>query len=81
MWSSKGLVQEGEHAGKIMYGETQWTVIGDIRNKRYYYLTEHSRRVGLVDLTKLNFVGSKVHAIPPDEVRREDIDDRTQTFS
>lgn len=77
----KGLVREGEYAGKVIAGETQWTVIGDIRNKRYYYWTEYNRRTRLVDLTKLNFGGRKVQAIPLDEVRREDVEDRTGAFS
>jgi len=76
-----GLVREGLHKGKIMAGQTQWSVIGDIRNRRYYYWTEHNRRMRLVDLSKLDFGGSKAQAIPLDKVRREDIEERTQDFS
>ncbi len=76
-----GLVREGEHKGKIMAGQTQWSVIGDIRNKRYYYWTEHNRRMRLVDLTKLDLGGNKVQSIPLDKVRAEDMQDRTQDFS
>jgi hypothetical protein len=35
----------------------------------------------VVDLSKLDFGGSKVQAIPLDKARREDIEDRTQEFS
>jgi choloylglycine hydrolase len=76
-----GLVREGMDKGKFMAGQTQWSVIGDIRNRRYYYWTEHNRRMRLVDLSKLDFGGSKVQAIPLDKVRHEDIEDRTQDFS
>ena len=78
-------------------GQTQWTVIGDIRNRRYYCWTEHNQRMRLVDLTKLDFDGDKVQRIPLDkvqripldkvqripldEVRAEDVQDRTQDFS
>lgn len=74
----RGLVREGEHAGKIMAGQTQWTVIGDLRNRRYYYWTERNRRMRLVDLNKLNFAGSGIKSFPLDEVPSEDIEDRTQ---
>jgi choloylglycine hydrolase len=77
----KGLVREGEYQGKIMAGQTQWSVIGDIHNRRYYYWTEHNRRMRLVDLSKLDFGGDKVQAVPLDAVRQEDIEDRTQDFS
>jgi len=76
----KGLVREGEHAGKVITGHTQWTVIGDIRNRRYYYWTQFNRRMRMVDLSKLDFGGGKVLSIPLDEVRAEDIKDRTQDF-
>jgi len=69
------------HKGKLMAGQTQWTVIGDIRNRCYYYWTEHNRRMRVVDLSKLDFGGSKVQTIPLDKARREDIEDRTQEFS
>ena len=76
-----GLVREGMYKDKVMAGQTQWTVIGDLRNKRYYYWTEHNRRMRMVDLNKLNFEDNKVQAIPLDELRQEDIQDRTQDFS
>lgn len=76
----KGLVREGMEKGNVIAGQTQWTVIGDIRNKRYYYWTEHNRRMRLVDLSKLDFSGNKVLTIPLDEVRAEDVKDLTQDF-
>ena len=56
-------------------------VIGDVRNRRYYYWTEFNRRMRLVNLSKLDFGGTKIQRTPPDPVRREDIEDRTQDFS
>ncbi len=76
----RGLVREGEHDGQIIAGATQWSVIGDIRNRRYFYWTEHNRRMRLVDLRKLDFNGSKPLAIPLDETPAEDIKDRTGDF-
>ncbi len=35
----------------------------------------------MVDLSKLNFDGGKVIAIPLDRVRAENIDNRTEDFS
>lgn len=65
-----GLVREGMYKVKVMAGQTLWTVIGDLRNKRYYYWTEHNRRMRMLDLSKLIFVDSNVQAIPLDEVRQ-----------
>lgn len=76
----RGLVREGEHAGSVIAGYTQWSVVGDIRNRRYYYWTERNRRMRLVDLSKLDFGGSKIIAVPLDEVPGEDVKDRTADF-
>ncbi len=76
-----GLVREGEGQGHVLAAQTQWTVIGDHRNRRYYYWTEHNRRMRLVDLNKLDFGNGKVQRIALDAVQVEDIDDRTQDFS
>jgi len=35
----------------------------DLRNKRYYYWTEHNRRMRMVDMSQLNVEDSKVQAI------------------
>lgn len=76
----RGLVLESHSATDPIAGYTQWTVIGDISNKRYYYWTEFNARMRLVDLAKLEFTGSQIVAIPLDEERVEDIKDRTQDF-
>lgn len=61
-------------------GYTQWSVIGDIKNKRYYWWTEWNRQMRMVDLSKMNFKGSEIIAIPLDKVRVQNIDDRTKDF-
>lgn len=77
----KGLVREGEYQGSVIAGHTQWSVIGDIHNRRYYYWTEHNQRLRMVDLSKLDFSVGKVKALPLEEVLAEDIQDRTQDFA
>ncbi|HNX91060.1 MAG TPA: choloylglycine hydrolase family protein [Candidatus Omnitrophota bacterium] len=76
----KGIVREGESADKYFMNFTTWTVIGDIKNKRYYWWTEWNRRMRMVDLSKLDFGGTKTVAIPLDNERVESIDDRTNDF-
>ncbi len=74
---SRGLVREGEDPDKYYLNFTQWTTIGDIRNKRYYWWTEYNRRMRMVDLTALNFDGKEILSTPLDKVRKEDIENRT----
>ena len=74
---SRGFVREGESPENYHLNFTQWTTIGDIKNRRYYWWTEHNRRMRMVDLAELNFEGGSLIAIPLDEMRKEDIKDRT----
>lgn len=76
----RGLVREGTSPENYHLNYTQWSTIGDIKNKRYYWWTEFNRRVRVVDLAELNFVGNKIRSIPLDEVRTEDIKDRTNSL-
>ena len=76
----KGIVREGESPDNYMLNFTTWSVIGDIRNKRYYWWTEFNRQMRMVDLNKLNFDGDKVIESPLDKVRTQNIDDRTGDF-
>ena len=73
----KGMVREGT-ADKYGLGYTQWSVIGDIKNKHYYWWTEWNRQLRMVDLNKIDFTGSKIIATPLDKVRVQNIDDRTK---
>ncbi len=75
---SKGIVREGESPEKYLLNFTTWSVVGDIKNKRYYWWTEFNRQMRMVDLSKLNFDGGEIIASPLDKVRLENIDDRTK---
>ncbi|MCX6354803.1 MAG: choloylglycine hydrolase family protein [Candidatus Aureabacteria bacterium] len=75
----KGFERTGT-PDKYSLGYTQWSTIGDIKNKRYYWWTEWNRQMRMVDLSKLNFDGGEVIASPLDKVRAENIDDRTKDF-
>ena len=77
----RGLVREGESPENFHLNFTQWSTIGDIKNKRYYWWTEHNRRMRMVDLNALSFEGSQTSRIPLDEVRTEDIRDRTNALT
>lgn len=76
----KGFVREGKSPDNYLLNFTTWTVIGDIKNKRYYWWTEWNRQMRVVDLGKLGFNGTKVIAVPLDKVRAQNVDDRTKDF-
>lgn len=75
----KGILREGT-ADNFQLGYTQWSVIGDIKNKRYYWWTEWNRQMRMVDLSKISFEGSKPVVIALDKVRAQNIEDRTGDF-
>jgi len=75
----KGFERTGT-PDKYSLGYTQWSTIGDIKNKRYYWWTENNRQMRMVDLNKLSFKGTEAIAAPLDKVRLENIDDRTKDF-
>ena len=76
----KGLVREGT-AEDFHLGYTQWSVIGDMTHKVYYYWTMYDRRMRSVDLSKLDFATGKPSAFPLDPVRTEDVLDMSAGFS
>jgi choloylglycine hydrolase len=73
----KGLVREG-NAEDFHLGYTQWSVIGDMTHKVYYYWTMYDRRMRSVDLSKLDFGAAKPSAFPLDKVRTEDVQDMSK---
>lgn len=77
---SRGLVREGESSENYHLNFTQWTTIGDLKNKRYYWWTEHNRRMRMIDLTALSFAGDRIISKPLDETRTEDFKERTDDF-
>ena len=76
----KGIVREGESPEKYFLNFTTWFVIGDIRNRHYYWWTEFNRQLRMIDLTKLNFGGKELISVPLDKVRAQNIDNRTGDF-
>ena len=76
----RGLVREGNSPEDYHLNFTQWSTIGDIKNKRYYWWTEFNRRMRVVDLKKLDFRDKEIRSIPLDEVRAEDVKDRTDAL-
>ena len=77
----KGLVREGVSAEDYHLGFTQWSVIGDTRNRVYYYWTMYDRRMRSVDLAKIDFAGAKPASFPLDRVRVQDIEDRSNELT
>lgn len=49
-----GVVEDSTHK-KPIYDYTQWTVIKDLTNRKFYFRTYHNMTLRLIDLTKLNF--------------------------
>ncbi len=76
----KGLVREGTPED-FHLGYTQWSVIGDMTHRVYYYWTMYDRRMRSVDLSKLDFTASKPLAFPLDKVRAEDVLDMSKDFA
>jgi predicted amidohydrolase YtcJ len=54
---------------------TQWTVAADNRNRILYYHTAWNRRVRSVDLKSIDFDNVKLHTIPMDKDRMQDIEE------
>ncbi len=75
----QGLVREGSPEDYYL-GYTQWSVIGDMNHKVYYYWTMYDRRMRSVDLSKLDFGGTSPTSFPLDRVRTEDVLDRSGDF-
>jgi choloylglycine hydrolase len=76
----KGLVREGPSAENYHLGFTQWSVIGDTKNKVYYYWTMYDRRMRSVNLARIDFTAGKPSSFPLDRVRVQDIEDRSGDF-
>ena len=67
----KGVSREG-NPNDFSLDYTQWSVIGDIQNRHYYWWTENNRRMRMIDLNKLDFNANKVVKIPLDKERKQD---------
>jgi len=64
---------------KGMRSSTLWTIAADTRNLKYYYHTQHNRRLRMVDLKRIDFSPKKlkVKRFPLDKKKSQDIDDVT----
>lgn len=72
----KGLIREGD-SNHLHISTTQWSVVADLSNRRYYYWTEHNRRLRMLDLKTINWSENKIHQQPLDTKRKEDIEQLT----
>ena len=63
----------------LLYSATQYTTAIDTKSRVFYYHTQFSRRVRMVDLKRIDFgkVGKKVIARSLDETTQEDVRDMT----
>jgi len=64
---------------KGMRSSTIWTSAADTRNLKYYYHTQHNRKVRMVDLNKIDFSPNKkgIRRFPLDKQKTQDIEDVT----
>ena len=64
---------------KGMRSSTIWTAAADTRNLKYYYHTQHNRKVRMIDLKKIDFsqYNGKIIHIPLDKRKSQEIEDVT----
>ena len=64
---------------KGMRSATIWTSVADTKNLKYYYHTQHNRKVRMVDLKKINFSPNtgRIKRFPLDKQKSQDIENVT----
>jgi choloylglycine hydrolase len=64
---------------KGMRSSTIWTTSADTKNLKYYYHTQHNRKVRMVDIKKIDFSPNKegLKRFPLDKQKSQDIEDVT----
>jgi len=64
---------------KGMRSSTIWTSAADTKNLKYYYHTQHNRKVRMLELKKIDFSPSKagIRHLPLDKRKSQDIDNVT----
>jgi choloylglycine hydrolase len=64
---------------KGMRSSTLWTAAADTRNLKYYYHTQHNRRVRMLDLKRIDFSPNKrgIQNLPLDKQKSQEIEDVT----
>lgn len=60
-----------------MRSSTIWTTTADTNNLKYYYHTQHNRKVRMVDLNKIDFSKKKIVRIALDKKKQQEIEDVT----
>ena len=60
-----------------MRSSTIWTSAADTRNLKFYYHTQHNRKLRMVDLKKINFSTKKIVRLPLDNKKEQEIEDVT----
>lgn len=62
-----------------MRSSTIWTSVADTGNLKYYYHTQHNRRLRMIDLKKIDFSPKdmQVRRMPLDKTKSQDIDEVT----
>jgi choloylglycine hydrolase len=61
----RGAVRERE-GDKVMVEATQWTSASDLRNRRYYFHTEHNRTVQRVNLDQIDLNADQIKSLSVD---------------
>lgn len=77
-----GAAEGSQHKAQsddFLYSATQWTTAADVKNLKFYYHTQYSRRVREIDLKRIDFskMGTDIISHPLDESLKEDIQDLT----
>jgi len=63
---------------KGMRSSTLWTSVADTRNLKYYYHTQHNRKVRMIDLKRLDFSPkAKIKRLELDRKKEQEIEDVT----
>lgn len=63
---------------KGMRSATIWTTVADSQNLKYYYHTQHNRKVRMIDLKKVDFSSKqKIRRLSLDKKKEQDIEDVT----
>jgi len=63
---------------KGMRSSTIWTSVADTQNLKYYYHTQHNRKVRMIDLKRIDFSPKqKIRRLELDKVKKQEVEDVT----
>lgn len=60
-----------------MRSSTIWTTAADSKNLKFYYHTQHNRKVRMVDLNRIDFSDEKIRHIQLDRIKKQEVEDIT----